>query len=133
MPKLAYVDTSVALKLKLDEPLTATATAVLTSLRQDGYLLVSSELLRLEIRRVLYREFGSFAGATDLVARFTLIQLLPEILVKAGEITPHINALDSIHVATAVYLADPDLVLVTHDDTMKRIARSSGLTVAGLR
>lgn len=133
MPKLAYVDSSVALKLALAEPLTAAAKRLLRRYQRSGYRLISSELLRLEIRQVLFREFVSFAGATELVDRFALVRLIPPILTIAETIEYPIRSLDAIHVATATYLDEPDLVMISHDANMTTVASAMGLRVAGLR
>lgn len=83
MARLAYVDSPVALRLALDEPLTAAAKRLLRRYQRSGYRLISSELLRLELRQVLFREFGSFTGASELVSRFALVRLIPPILAIA--------------------------------------------------
>ena len=132
MPKLAYVDSSVALKLALDEPLTAAAKRLLRRYQRSGYRLISSELLRLEVRRVLFREFGSFTGARELVSRFALVRLIPPILAIAERMEHPIRSLDAIHVATPAYLDEPELVMISHDDNMKTVATALGLRVAEL-
>ena len=119
---MIYLDTTVALAQLLAEdrrPKTALWNEV----------LVASRLLQLELwvrlhARGLSRSHGD--AARQLLARVTLLEMLPDVVSRALEPFPsHVRTLDAIHLASADYLRaqDQDVEIATYDDRFGDAAR----------
>jgi len=125
------VDTSVLGRYLLDEP---ERDAIAVDLARFGRL-VSSELLRVELRR-LGRRRGVEEDATDLLTEVTLIPLDEAILASAETVAPaSVATLDAIHLATAVRIArggDLD-ALMTYDAGLAAGAEHHGIRVIAPR
>ncbi len=88
---------------------------------------MSSRILRTEITRVLRREGGLPVVDRDHVLDFVdTIPLDHAVLQEAEAIIPHVRTLDAIHLASALRSGLEDLVIVTHDATMKSVAAAIG-------
>jgi predicted nucleic acid-binding protein len=122
---LFYLDSSVALRAVLAVP---ERPHVLRWIDSHAGQLVSSRLLRTEIVRVLRREQLPVAAAGPLLSRVGLVSLSDEIASVAESIERHVKTLDALHLATALVVADP-AVVVTHDATMAAVASHLGLEV----
>jgi predicted nucleic acid-binding protein len=90
--------------------------------------LVSSRLLRTEIVRVLRRERLPVSAASPLLSRVGLVSLSDEVASVAESIERHVKTLDALHLATALVIGEP-VVVVTHDATMAAVAGHLGLDV----
>ncbi len=132
---LIYADASALVKLVRDEP----DSGALRSYLADADL-VSCELVLAEIPRAIRRAAADDPGLelSLLLARaaavFDALGLVPldrRLLLAAGALSePSLRALDSIHVAAAVYVAPID-AFVTYDERQAAAARLAGLrTVA---
>jgi len=95
--------------------------------------LVSSRLLEYELwtrvnERGTARTHGD--GVRDILARVSLVELLPSVLARAIEPFPvPVRTLDALHLATAHHLAAAHqrLTIATFDDRMRRAAEALGL------
>ena len=136
---IAYVDTSVLLRIVLREP------GALEDLRTyDG--LVSSELIAVEGARTIDRlriqgaltmkEAADRIGAiNEWLEAIDLVLLRPPVLSRASDPMPMpIGTLDAIHLATALIWRDrmgPLPELATHDPALGAAARAFGFDVRG--
>ncbi len=111
-------------KLLRSEP----ETDALDRFLQGQPLRVSSEILRVELACVCYRQEIGIEEAEELIAGIRLVQLRSELLISACEpFSPHQRALDAIHLATALEL--PLDCFVTYDGDQAEAAQAHGLTV----
>jgi len=132
----AYVDSSVILRGLLRDP------GALGEL--DDWDLVVSDLVEVEALRTLYRVYSEgLLSDDDLGARIaelreglTRLEQLPitkSVLKRAGGYFPgNLKALDAIHLATALLWSEQfgeDIVMITHDRQLAKVARASGLEV----
>lgn len=135
---IAYLDSSVALRLVLGEPDPIEAEEVTE--------LLSNDLLRVECLRTLDRlRIGGSLTEAELVRRHEalyelldqvqLIALAPSILTRAAQPFPTtVGTLDALHLATAMLWSQSSgerLLVLTHDDQLGAAARASGLPVRG--
>ena len=106
--------------------------------------LVSSELLRIECRRAMFRhrleqrlgdaELEELQNRLEAVFAATrLFALTRKVKRRAEEAFPvHVKTLDALHLATCIVLQDrePDetILLFSHDATMNRAARLLGFS-----
>jgi predicted nucleic acid-binding protein len=136
---IAYLDTSVLLRLVLREP------GALEDLRSCE-ALVSSELLaveslrtidRLRLQGVLSSEQAASRRTivSDWLEAVDLVLLQPPILARASEPFPTaLGTLDALHLATALVWRErtrKTLVMATHDGSLGLAARSFGIEVRG--
>lgn len=137
---IAYLDTSVLLRLVLREP------GALEDLRSCD-ALVSSELLAVESLRAIdrLRHQGTLSVEEAAVRRETaaewleavdLVLLQRAILARASEPLPTpLGTLDALHLSSALVWRDrmrQPLVMATHDRDLALAARSFGLGVRGV-
>ena len=136
---IAYLDTSVLLRIVLREP------GTLGDLRSYE-ALVSSELTAVESARTIdrMRILGSLTpdeaserlrAVNEWLEAVDLVLLRPPVLSRAAEPMPMpIGTLDAIHLATALIWRDrmgPLAVMVTHDTALGAAARTFGFEVRG--
>ena len=137
---IAYVDSSVLLRLILREP---------NSLEdlQSYETLVSSELLAVECPRTIDRlrlqgslsmEEAVFrlAAVRDWLEAVDLVLLQRPVLARASESFPTpLGTLDALHLATALVWRDrmqKELVMATHDGGLAIATRACGIDVVGV-
>jgi predicted nucleic acid-binding protein len=124
-----YLDTSVALAELFAEDRRASDAVWAEP-------LVASRLLEYELwTRVHARRSAATHGdaVRDILARVTLVELLPPVLARALEPFPtSVRTLDALHLATCHYLvqAGQRLSLATFDDRMRAGATALGLKLA---
>ena len=122
-----YLDTSALGRVMLGEP---DAGAVLRSLR-DFDRHVTSQLLRVELRRLALRE-GLLEHADQLLSGVALLPVDESVLAAAETVRPSsVATLDAIHLVTALRLADEQVVdtVMTYDTRLADGAREHGLAV----
>lgn len=126
---IAYLDTSACAKLLVSgEPGAAALVDYLTSRDDDRDLLVSSQLLETELRRMASRKSLPQAAVTEILARVNLILPERDFFHEAGLLPgAHLRSLDALHLATAIS-AEAD-VLVAYDHRMLEAAASVGIAV----
>jgi predicted nucleic acid-binding protein len=132
----AYLDTSVVLRRLLRHPGAVTGFG-----RWD---LVASDLMEVEGLRTLYRvhsegllsddDLGArMAELRDIVAALEQFPITRQVLRRAGgPLAGILKALDAIHLATALLWSEhfgENIVMITHDRQLARVARASGLEV----
>jgi predicted nucleic acid-binding protein len=132
----AYLDTSVVLRRLLKHPSALTGFA--------KWDLVASDLMEVEALRTLYRvhlegllsddDLGErIADLRATVAALEQFPITRSVLKRAGGYFPgNLKALDAIHLATALLWAEhfgENIVMITHDRQLARVARASGLEV----
>ncbi len=97
--------------------------------RHPDVELVTSRLTRTECTRVLRREGRDVVDRDQVLARMSTVPVTDFILAAAESIEAPIRTLDAVHIASAM-ATGLDPVVVTHDDTMKRVALSLGYAVS---
>jgi len=125
MVSVAYVDTSAAMKLVVDEPESA---ALARELVEGDRRLASSWLLHTEMHCAAGRRPESVAldAITVVLRRVTLVDLTRGDLLAAGG-HPPLRSNDAIHLATALRIGADEFV--TYDDELARAAEAVGLTI----
>lgn len=123
-----YVDTSVALRILFHQSPAAAAWFDDVS-GTDGDLLVSSRLLRTEMTRALRRTRTPLETRDDVLDYLATLPVDHAVLQQAEAIIPHVKILDAIHLASALRSGLEDLMVVTHDRTVSRVAAELGLRV----
>jgi len=126
-----YVDTSALARVLLTE---SDSAAVLSAL-DDFDHLVSSGLLRVELRRVALRH-GALEEADALLADVALVPVDDAVLAAAETVPPeNVATLDAIHLVTALRLTEGgDLdALMTYDERLAAGAAHYGLRVIAPR
>lgn len=136
---IAYLDSSVVLRLVLGEP------GSLREIRQVKRA-VSSELAQVECLRTLDRlrhlghlSDGDLADRRGFVIRFLeaveLVDITRPVLARASEPFPTpLGTLDAIHLATAMAYREAvkkPVVMATHDTALGLASRAVGLDVLG--
>jgi uncharacterized protein len=124
-----YLDSSVAVRIMLGHSASAAQWFDSTTGRDDDRV-VSSRILRTEITRVLRRESLRVADRDQILDYIDTIPLDHAVLQEAEAIIPHIRTLDAIHLASALRSGLDDLVIVTHDTTMKAVAVAIGFRIS---
>ena len=123
-----YLDSSVAVRIMLAHSASAAQWFDNTTGRDDDRV-VSSRILRTEITRVLRRESLPVADRDQILDYIDTIPLDHAVLQEAEAIIPHIRTLDAIHLASALRSGLDDLVITTHDVTMKSVAVALGFRI----
>lgn len=136
---IAYLDTSVLLRLVLREP------GALEDLRSCE-ALVASELLAVEALRTIDRlrlqdklsmdeATSRRATVTEWLEAVDLVLLQPVILARASDPFPTpLGTLDALHLATALVWrerARRPVAMATHDGGLAQAARAFGFEVIG--
>ena len=122
---VVYVDTS-ALGALLVEQLESDALE--SWLDQTSDMLVSSDLLEVELRRLAVREGIDQADVTRLLDGVSIAALDRAVYRSAGLLPmPYLRTLDALHLEAAIRL-DAAAVL-TYDRRLSKAARSVGLRV----
>ena len=126
MVTLAYLDTSAAIKLIVEEAESATLAEALAS---PSYRLVSAWLLHTEMHCAAGRhpqdvDPDSVRAVLDTV---NLVDLTRGDMIAAGTHTP-LRSHDAIHLAVAIRLGVDEMI--TYDHELAAAAASAGLTVA---
>jgi predicted nucleic acid-binding protein len=124
-----YLDTSAIVKLIVAEP----ETDALRSALGRWSDRVSVALARVEVHRALWRAGASKAvraRADAILDGLVLVRLDDPILSRAASFkTPHLRALDAIHLAAALTLGDDPDAFITYDIRLAQAADQAGLRV----
>lgn len=124
--ELCYLDASAVVKLLRYEAETAPLERFLSTPR----LVVSSQLLEIELTCVARRQGLGVEHAQEIARSITLIPLDDRTIELAqGPFDPPQRALDAAHLATALRLGDDLAVMVSYDADQVRGARNSGILV----
>lgn len=127
----SYIDSSIALRMILDDPGSAAVRTWWTTARTVGEDVYASKLLQVEMARVLQREQLSLALSVPVLSALWLIDIDDDVIREASTLNSgkHLRSLDAIHLGTASLLAPDGVSVVTHDTRMKEVSRDHGLTV----
>lgn len=129
---VAYLDTSAAVKLLVDEPETVALRRKLSAWSKRA----SAALLRVELLRTIKRSGlpRLLEPARRELARISLIALDEGLLERAAELEPAtVRSLDAIHLAAAIGLGSDLGAVVTYDARMSEAAQAIGLPVIAPR
>lgn len=137
---IAYVDTSVLLRLTLGQP---NALAEWSKVQRGvSSMLVTTESLRtldrLRVRATLPdAEIATLRAAVlSLIESLELVDLDGAVLDRASQPMPtELGTLDAIHLSTALLwreMTGVRLVMATHDEALGLGARAHGLPVVGV-
>ena len=127
---IAYIESSAAAKLLVEEDESAALKAHLDRIHAAGAHLFSSVLLETELRRIAVRHEIPQELVTDIVDRFDVVELDRTIFREAGLMAgPNLRSLDALHVATALRLSTDQFL--TYDERQAEAARGAGLRTAG--
>ena len=123
---VAYLDTSAAMKLVIEEPQSDALVAEL--LARDDRQIISSWLLHAELHCAAGRhpddvELGAVRAVLDVVS---LIDITRGDLLSAGTHAP-LRASDAIHLAVALRVGSEEIV--TYDAELAEAANAAGVTV----
>ena len=121
-----YLDTSIAYHALVGTPGAAEWFDRIDN--EDPGALVSSRLLRTELTRALRRDGTPVQDRDAVLDKVAQVPLTESVLVGAEAITEHVKTLDAIHLASALTLGS-DVIMVSHDDGIKRVAALLGLDV----
>lgn len=123
---IAYLDTSAAMKLVLDEQQSAALVAELIA--RDDRRLVSSWLLHTEMHCAIGRhpEYVELDAVRAVLDTVNLIDLIRGDMLAAGAHTP-LRSNDAIHLAVALRVGADEII--TYDAELAQKARSIGLMV----
>ena len=126
MVTLAYLDTSAAMKLVLDESESAILTQTLSA--DPGRRLVASWLLHTEMHCAAGRhpEEISLDAIRGVLDATNLIDLTRGDMIAAGVLAP-LRSNDAIHLAVAIRLGVDEIV--TYDSELAGAATRAGLNV----
>lgn len=122
---VVYVDTSALGALLVDQP---ESSALVEWLDQEPAVLVSSDLLETELRRVAVREGIDQADVSRLLDGVAMAALDRAVYRSAGFLPmPYLRTLDALHLEAAIRL-DVSAIL-TYDRRLAEAALSVGLEV----
>lgn len=135
---IAYVDSSVILRIVLGEPKPLREWSRVTS-------AIASEIARVECLRVLdrLRLTGAIddrelarrrATAIEILSGFELVRINRTVLDRAAAPFPTLaRTLDALHLASALLVLDREAALrfATHDEDLAIAARALGMRVIG--
>lgn len=123
-----YIDTSAIVKLVTVEAETA---ALHEWVAEHQPELVASDLLRTELQRAVRRSGTSRPiDIEEGLAAIDFLPATPGVFDAAAELEPaDLRTLDSVHLATALGIADDIDGLITYDPRLAAAARHHGLTV----
>lgn len=122
--RVVYVDTSAAVKLISDE----SESDALRAYLDDEPILVSSDLLETELRRIGVRHHIDQVLITAILDGITLTPLTRDQFREAGLYPqPGLRSLDALHLASA--LGVEASAILTYDARLCEAARAHGLAV----
>lgn len=136
---IAYFDTSAIVPLFIDEP----GSEIARGTWDEASRIVGIPLLYAETRAALAQaqragrltasQLRSTVGTLDeRYMQLDLLEIDDELVRHAGELaeTHGLRGYDAVHLAAALQVTDPDLVLVAGDRALLAAAESVGLQVA---
>ncbi len=128
MSGIAYIDTSAFVKLFVDEP---ESEAMGAAIESSWTQLVASEILAVEaFRAALRREAEAPRLVAQLLRKVVLLPFSAEVRMDSCRVAPpELRALDAIHLATALSVADQIGAVFTYDERLAQASTNAGLRV----
>lgn len=124
---MIYIDTSVFLRSVLDQDPAGAVARQRERVTQEGALLISSQLLRLEARRAQIRTGRTWAEVEQELEHLHLTDVDEQDFEVAFTIKRHMKTLDALHLASCIKVeAD---ALLTADQNMREVAEYLGIDV----
>lgn len=128
---IAYVDSSALVKLVLEEAESAALDVELSRYER----IATSDLTFVEVSRAVRRVHGDAGGqiAMDIFRTLDLLRIDEAVVSRAAGLLPAgLRTLDALHVASAVELGVP-VVVIAYDQRLLEAAEAAGLSVAAPR
>lgn len=125
---MIYLDTSAAAKALIEEDETPDILRAFA----DGTEFIASRLLAVELHAVADRRGLAREAADELLDTVALVSLDDGTLDRAIRAHSGLRALDSLHLATAIELADVITGVATYDREFAAAALAHGLPLADL-
>lgn len=124
----AYIETSAAAKLLVEEAESAVVADHVDGLAHAQTSLVSSMLMETELRRLAVRAGLAQSAVSDLLDRIDLVEPNRSLFYEAGVLgAPDVRSLDALHIATALRLEADQFI--AYDIRQCQAAISLGLRV----
>ena len=136
---IAYFDTSAVVPLVVSEPASLRAASLwdgadriaavrLVYAEARAALAQAERLDRLTVRQLR----GAVAALNALYGQIDLVDVDDELVRSAGDLAEvhGLRGYDAVHLAAAVRLRDPDLVMVAGDTALLDAAATEGMAVA---
>ena len=121
---VVYLDSSALTKLVIHEPETDALSAAV-----DGKQLASSRVAVIEVTKAVAR-VDREADVTELLNELLFVEVNAELARTAASTgTLALRALDALHIASALELADALESFITYDARQANAARASGIRV----
>lgn len=119
-----YADSSAIVKLVVREP---ESTALRRFVTQNGPELLSSQLLVTELGHFAQRMLVPERDIDKVLSHVGLLLPSSATFEAARRLPGHVRALDALHVAAALEVADDVAGLISYDTRMLDAARAAGL------
>ena len=126
-PVVWFVDSSVILRGIVDK--SAAVRNWFATSKAAGDLMVGSQMLELEVRRVTRNAKIPQRAATDYLRWFALEPLDKWLVSEAIALKPPLGAADSLHLASAIRIGANLVTLATHDAQLANAATSLRIAV----
>lgn len=125
---ICFLDTSVIFGILNLESKSA-AKWFTEMLSDKSRILTASKMAEVEVYRTARRRNFDLHITHEFLESITFVSITDEICAEAMNLEPKLRGADAIHVATALRISGPDLVMATHDAEMARAAIDLGIKV----
>ncbi len=124
---IAYLDTSAAFKLLVEEAESDALAGHLDARRKAGDTLVASMLLQTELRCAANRNPGSVdaEALNDVLSVVALVDVERSDLLTAPLLPGRLRSAGAIHLAAALRIGAAEIVV--YDDELRRAAMAAGI------
>ena len=124
---IIYLDTSVVLKLVVEELESSAAAQYLSGAAAQGHKLVASMLLYTELHCAAHRRGFPGEPVNTVLGAINLVDLARSDLMYAAALPGKLRSADAIHLAAAIRLQSD--VMVAYDAELLAAAVEAGLNV----
>ena len=124
---IIYLDTSVVLKLVVEEPESAAAAQYLSTAAAQGHQLVASMLLYTELHCAAHRRGFPGEPVISVLGAINLVDVARSDLMYAAALPGRLRSADAIHLAAAIRLQCD--VMVAYDAELLAAAVEAGMNV----
>ncbi len=127
---IAYVDTSAAIKLLVDEDESAALADHVEALREGGDTLVASLLLHTELRCAANRHPDEVSpdAVSDVLSAVALVDVERGDLMTAPLLPGRLRSADAIHLATALRVGAEEMIV--YDPELRTATQTAGINWA---